>query len=550
MSKKVLIVFGALFLILFLGSVSAVDICWVEASSADCVNNNGKVVMSVSDVTNAHGALAGQGVFAPVLCCNFGAGDTTCTVDNKIIGLSSSTNAHAESPSLIIPNYAVDVCYDSLKNCRSTDVSCAINEVEVLYLSSNEAQLYTNAHIEEAGLQSQNYDLKICCVIELPMQCDLISAEWQYEEAMEGADAGAIVNGTGCSGEEISFEVFRGSTSCDSIDGCENPANVVFGAGSNSVSGTWTVGPVHDNEYSFVVKVVANPDETVTSSAPDLLVLVGCPYDPEPVICSGYTTESHCNSNICEIDVQDSVPGVDCSDPGITCECIWDDNECKASWEGGDGGYCGDGNIDSGEQCDVDWGSITNCSNFDDFTGGSLSCVDCQFNTSLCTGGVDGGYCGDGVINPGETCDGSEWEPITNCGDFDAFTGGTLMCVDCQFDTSQCAGGPEADVNIGTCIYTQSTDDTCDDDGFLTFSWTTEWIWDAECDATTCQSQPQNLALKTKCDNDDGLTRSLACPAQIPLPFFNIYSFIAVLIIIALIYTAIILSKKKKIRAK
>ncbi|TET29346.1 MAG: hypothetical protein E3J70_07055 [Candidatus Heimdallarchaeota archaeon] len=313
------------------------------------------------------------------------------------------------------------------------------------------------------------------------------------------------------------------------------------------MSGTWTAGPIHDNEYHFVAKVVANPDKSVPSSEPDLLVLAGCPYDPEPVICSGYTTEPHCNSNICEIDVQDSIPGVDCSDPSITCECVWDDNECKASWGGGDGGYCGDGNIDSGEQCDVDWGSITNCSDFDDFTGGSLSCVDCQFNTSLCTGGVDGGYCGDGVINPGETCDGIEWEPITNCGDFDDFTGGILMCADCQFDTSQCAGGPEADVNIGTCIYTQSTDDTCDDDNFLTFSWTTEWIWSGECDATsTCQSQPQNLALKTECDNDDGLTDSIECPAQIPLPFFNIYSFVATLIIIALIYVILILRKEKR----
>ena len=119
MSKKIFIWFGALFLIiLLLNTVSAADMCWVEAASADCVNNNGKVVMSLSGATNAHGALAGQGTFAPVLCCNFGEGDTTCTADNKIIGLSSSTNAHAEAPDLVSPNYNVDVCYDSLKDCN------------------------------------------------------------------------------------------------------------------------------------------------------------------------------------------------------------------------------------------------------------------------------------------------------------------------------------------------------------------------------------------------------------------------------------------------
>lgn len=548
MSKKIFILFGALFLIiLFLGNVSAVDECWVELNSADCANSNGKVIMSLSDVTDAHGALAGQGTFAPVLCCGFGEGDTTCTVDNKIIGLSSSTNAHAEAPDLGSPNYNIDVCYDSLKDCRRTTDSCsvAMNEIEVLYLSADESQSYTNAHIEEAGLQEQNYDTKICCVVEEFGVCDLTSAKWQYEEVMEEGDVEAIVNGTGCSEVEISFEVFREKIgtddACSDITGCENPDNEVFAAGSNSVTGTWTVGPVHDNEYYFVATVVANPDETVTSSEPNLLVIVECPYDPEPVICSGYTTESHCNSNICEIDVQDSVPDVDCSDPDITCECIWDDNECKASWEGGDGGYCGDGNIDSGEQCDVDWGSITNCSNFDDFTGGSLSCVDCQFNTSLCTGGIDGGYCGDGVINPGETCDGINWEPITGCSDFGAFTGGTLTCAACQFDTSQCVGPEGAGPEVGTCIYTQFTDDDCDD-GFLTFNWTAEWVWDEECDAT-CQTENSDLAAQCA----DG-QKTVECPAQIPLPFFNIYSFIAALIIIALIYVILILRKEKRKR--
>ncbi|MBA7620870.1 hypothetical protein ES703_28225 [subsurface metagenome] len=546
MSKKIFILFGALFLILFLGSVSAEDICWVELNSADCVNNNGKVVMSVSDATNAHGALAGQGTFAPVLCCDFGEGDTTYTLDNKIIGLSSSTNAHAEAPDLVSPNYNIYVCYDSLKFCSSIDAgfSCGIGEIEVVYISDT-----TNAHIEEAGLTSQNYDSKICCLVEYPVECDLTTAEWQYEEVMEEGDVGAIVNGTeiGCSGVEISFEVFREKIgtddACSDITGCENPANVVFGAGSDSMAGTWTVGPVHDNEYYFVATVVANPDESVTSSEPNLLVIVECPYDPEPVICGDYINENACNSNICGIDVQDSVPtGVDCSDLGITCECIWENNECKGSWGGGDGGYCGDGVIDAGETCDgTTWEPITNCSDFDVFTGGVLSCDNCQFNTSLCTGGIDGGYCGDGVINPGETCDGINWEPITGCSDFGAFTGGTLTCAACQFDTSQCVGPEGAGPEVGTCIYTQFTDDDCDD-GFLTFNWTAEWVWDEECDAT-CQTENSDLAAQCA----DG-QKTVECPAQIPLPFFNIYSFIAALIIIALIYVILILRKEKRKR--
>ncbi len=556
MSKKIII--GFLFLIvLLINIVSAQDMCWVEASSADCTNSNGYVIMKVSDSTNAHGELAGQSGFTNVLCCNFGLGDTTCGADNKVLSLSSSANAHIEAPD-ITPNYNNNVCYDSLKNCSSVDVgfNCAVDEIEVVYVSADETQLYTNAHIEDADLgASQNYDTKICCVVDKPEICDLTSAEWEYEEVMEGVDVKAIVNGTGCSGIELSFEVFRKKAgtdeSCDNIEGCENPTNEVFKAGSNSVSGIWNAGPYHDNKYYFVAEVV-NPGETVTSSEPDLLVISECPYDPEPVICNDYIDENDCNSNICEINIQNSVPGIDCDDPGITCECVWKDNECKGSWSGGDSGYCGDGTIDSGEQCEGinNWGNISGCSNFDIFTGGSLSCDNCQFNTSLCTGGVDGGYCGDSEINPGETCDGnSTWGPITGCEDFDDFIGGTLDCGgDCQFDTSDCIE-PGGAAEVGTCIYTQFTDDTCDDDGFLTFTWNTTWVWDAGCDAA-CQNQSENLALKTKCDKDDGLTDSLECPAQIPLPFFNIYSFVATLIIIALIYTAIILSKKKKLQFK
>ncbi|GAI24895.1 unnamed protein product, partial [marine sediment metagenome] len=287
----------------------------------------------------------------------------------------------------------------------------------------------TNTHIEEAGLQSQNYDSKICCVIELPMQCDLTSAEWQYEEVMAGTDTGTIVNGTGCSGVEISFEVFRGSTSCDDIEGCENPPNVIFAAGSNSVAGTWTAGPYHDNEYYFVIEVVNNPDETVTSSEPNLLVLAGCPYDPEPVVCRDYTTESHCNSNICEIDVQDSVPDdVDCSDPSVTCECVWKDNKCKASW--------------------------------DTYITYHTECVD-----NMCVR----------VSGPGV----SECLPVGGVCDLPSESHSICVNQMCMLKEgsgeNQCSSNAdcgEPSMVVGKCVYTQFTNDTCDDDGFLTFSWT------------------------------------------------------------------------------
>ena len=103
---------------------------------------------------------------------------------------------------------------------------------------------------------------------------------------------------------------------------------------------------------------------------------------------------------------------------------------------------CGNGVIDVGENCDgTNWGPITGCSNFDEFTGGTLSCnSNCVFDTINCIGGTEG-VCGDGIVNRGETCDGTNWGPITGCSNFDEFTGGSLFCVNCGFDTSSCTKG-------------------------------------------------------------------------------------------------------------
>jgi len=489
LNLRIIYIIFVLGLFLILNGNIVSSICYIETSAATCTGNSDYIIMRLSDVTNAHGALAGQGTFTDVLCCNFGEGDTTCTADNKILGLSSSTNAHAEKPEL--SNYGNSVCYDSLTNCGFVSTTLASDEIEIIGLSSD-----TNAHLGGFNdYKSITNNKRIVCTIATSQACSLTSAEWQYPEALEGSDVGAIVNGTGCSGIEISFEVFRGTTSCNSISGCENPGTVTFGPGSNSVTKTWNATPAHDNEYRFVAEVVAT-GETVPSSTPDLLVIAECPYDPEPMICKEYTTESHCNSNICEIDVQDSVPtDINCSDPDIDCECIWNstESECKASWEGT-------------------------------------------------------GYCGDGIIGIGETCDGTTWEPITNCSDFDVFTGGTLNCYapgtssECQFDTSQCTGGIEG-AEIGTCIYNQSRDGNCDTDEFLTFSWIGKWTWDDGCGV---ECQIANKDKKDLCEEEG--SRKLICPAQIPLPFFNIYSFVAALTIIALIYVILILRKEKRKR--
>ena len=626
-----------LFLILNGNLVSSV--CYIETSAATCTGNDHYIIMGLSDSTNAHGALKDQGTFPNVLCCDFGVGDATCTTDNKILGLSSSTNAHAEKPEL--SNYENSVCYDSLINCGFVSTTLTSDEIEIIGLSSD-----TNAHLGGFNdYKSITDNKRIVCTVTTSQVCSLTSARWQYEEVIEGADAGAIVDGTGCDGETISFAVLRRKDgpdeSCSSITGCENPSNVVFGSGSNSVTGTWTAAPFHDKEYYFVAKVVTNPSETI-SSTPDLLVTELPPdYCLPRTICSQYEDEGYCDLDPCGV-AEASVPiDIDCNDPDINCECIWEDEECKASWNVS-GSDCGNGVLNSGETCDgsildgyscTDFDEFTggnllcnsqctgfitssctdyscnndgtrdvgeacdgnnlggfSCTNFDEFTGGDLLCNSaCDFDTGQCTPSKP--LCGNGVFDSGETCDGSlldgysciDFDEFTggnllcnsqctgfitssctdyscnndgtrdvgeacdgnnlggfSCTNFDEFTGGDLLCNSaCDFDTGKCIGG-EIGAEIGTCIYTQFTDDTCDDDGFLTFSWTAEFVW-----AEGMGPEDDVKGLHLNCVDGQ---KTVECPAQIPLPFFNIYSFIATLSIIALIYVILILRKEKRKR--
>jgi hypothetical protein len=135
--------------------------------------------------------------------------------------------------------------------------------------------------------------------------------------------------------------------------------------------------------------------------------------------------------------------GMSCFDFGFTGGSLSCDASCQldtGGCTGGIAGICGNQFLNTGEQCDgTDWGAVSGCTNIDSFTGGVLTCgADCNFDTSACTGGA-GGFCGDGLIGQGEQCDGSNWGPVVGCEDLGSYSGGALLCgPDCNFDTSRC----------------------------------------------------------------------------------------------------------------
>ncbi len=116
-------------------------------------------------------------------------------------------------------------------------------------------------------------------------------------------------------------------------------------------------------------------------------------------------------------------------------------------------------------------------------------------------------------------------------------TGGTSCWCYWNEVTSNC--DTNVDNTAGRCIYTQSSGDTCEDDGFLTFSWTAQWIWN---EGKTAADDPTELHLKCI----DG-SKTVECPAQIALPYFTFYNVAAAVILIALVYWALATRGKKAV---
>ncbi len=511
------------FIFLLYGVSASSGTCKIVQRSSCIAADGNYIIMGLSASTNAHGEFPDLGTYPYVLCCGLPQtiGNTTCKSDNSntIIKLSSSTNAHAESPTQ--SNYPIRVCFEDF-SCISTSSSCGTGDATNFPLGILSLYSSTNAHIGNYSGEG-SYLTKICCGGKSigHLSCDLESAAWNLERAIENQNVRleVIGNGPQCDDASLSFEVWESDPLDEDDPVITNPSNVAFN-GDKAIA-VWTAEWQDDGllggdpDYYFIA-TIKGTSKNITSSDPKLKVTKTekTDYCTEKTDCSDYTVQEECesDSSLCNLAQSSGEGLVDCSNKSIECMCRWD-GETSA--------------------CEFGYSEITECGTPEE---------GCAYGCTLCHNAEsDENYC-----NIGATCPSGD-EPSFNGDEICDFGEGCTSddCVDGDQDTcssdTYCSGGKCSSVeflisnntiSLGSCKITQSIEKACEEapTGYKIVSWT--GIWDGE----------QSGDAYNKCIA--GGTSTIPCPAQLQLPFFDYYEMIISLIAIAGIYLSLIVKKK------
>ncbi len=159
------------------------------------------------------------------------------------------------------------------------------------------------------------------------------------------------------------------------------------------------------------------------------------PGDPSDGLCGNGSFDG---SEECEgSDLQ----GATCEGLGLVGGDLSCDSSCKLDTSMCTS--CGDGVVQAGEDCDGGDLNGETCSTMG-MGEGTLACNGCRFDTSGCEAddpvADTPDTCGDGIIQTGEQCDIFDLGSQT-CATL-GYSSGTLRCaIRCTFDTSECVGG-------------------------------------------------------------------------------------------------------------
>ncbi len=192
------------------------------------------------------------------------------------------------------------------------------------------------------------------------------------------------------SGTPVSFEIREQDLlSSDYIKTIDDTTNSAGAATAEWIPTQEDMDKTTDyNKFFFIVKD-GSENEIVRSGYLDITIKEEniCEFVSS---CSDYVTEDECEGDaelcgVAEASIGGTLPGgATCGQEGFECDCYWDGSKCGPRWIYA--GYCGDGFVAkwTGEQCEDDSDITLECTDWDDFTGGDLHCINCIINTNDC----------------------------------------------------------------------------------------------------------------------------------------------------------------------
>lgn len=476
--------------------------------------------------------------------CNSATG--TCVANDLCAGVTCPTNyaCDAGTGTCVATDLCAGVTCPTGQVCDTrTGIcfsNCTAHATSACDATTGDVYWYDSCGVKE--------DLKTDCTASqtcsngqcVSPECSISSASWDKTSATEGDTITLNTGFSNCDGQTISYVIKEK----DGIGNPDDPVNVTpssqtITSGATSISTTWTAEYQDDTdgletnppEYYFTATIGS---QSKTSSNLVQVTQRDTSYCAINSIlsCSNYD-QSHCSADICNVAQNSVGSSVQCG-KGFDCSCTWDTAASTCVGSATQWTLCGNGVINTGEQCDGnEWGPITGCTDFG-YTGGTLNCNGCVFDTSQCTGKTTG-VCGNNVVNTGEQCDTTSL-PFTNCTRFDSFTSGTLTCNNyCLLNTNSCLGGTTGETAQSKCSYRDISNDTCDD-GILERNIVAQW--------NGTDPQPSWCA---------SYSDQLICPAQIKVSFFGTLQLIIAILLLIIIYYFIklnIIKNKKNLKSK
>ncbi|MBU1239516.1 hypothetical protein KKF84_01940 [Myxococcota bacterium] len=168
---------------------------------------------------------------------------------------------------------------------------------------------------------------------------------------------------------------------------------------------------------------------------------------------------------------------------------------------------CGNGVIEPGEECEGTIPASLSCSQLNPlFPKGEITCSDsCQFDLSRCEPPV----CGDGIRHSGEFCDGLDLGGET-CTSIGFFNEGELRCdANCRFDTSACSFACNVQENFSPCDPFAGVDECCPKNGQLSTCSASYGDGSARC-LQLCY-EPGQCGWSLQCNLEEHVCNYLTC---------------------------------------